>query len=222
MTALAGAAVAAGVATTPLAMLDPVMGVVGLGGAAGSFGRATLAILAGGTIAGSGVAIQGWRTVVGWARRRANAHPDAPACRPIRASEDLGRPLALTFHGGTEPARSEVLSPEADRDLPLDLDTPLSTFDPGAMLAQPLAPAVAVPSLTGRPAVLAPGERFDSYALTPPVPARERVVPSPEQSIALLRARLDRRRRPRLPATNLHERPSVDETLQRLRQLAGG
>ena len=82
--------------------------------------------------------------------RRADAHPDAPARRPLSAAE-----LAVL------PGLPE---PEADplaRELPRDLDTPLSALDPRAIPPRPRPAVRAV-------ATLAPGERLETFRLTPP------------------------------------------------------
>jgi hypothetical protein len=82
--------------------------------------------------------------------RRADAHPDAPARRPLSAAE-----LAVL------PGLPE---PEADplaRELPRDLDTPLAALDPRAIPPRPRPAVRAV-------ATLAPGERLETFRLTPP------------------------------------------------------
>ena len=79
--------------------------------------------------------------------RRADAHPDAPARRPLSATRELGTPFlevranrpsgALSGTGADEP----VIAPEQparERDLPVDLDTPLAAFDPYAIPAKPI------------------------------------------------------------------------------------
>lgn len=107
---LAGVGVAVGIATAPSATLDAAMARSGLPqllSAAeppvGLTGRIVLALAAGGLIA-----------ALGWSRlllslrptrarvkadmpsvRRADAHPDAPPRRPIRAAADLGAPLPI-------------------------------------------------------------------------------------------------------------------------------
>lgn len=115
--------------------------------------------------------------------RRADAHPDAPARRPIRALEDLGDPL---------PMRSRTIvrtaEPGDERTLPVDLDTPLAVMDPGAILAAPHEPVRPVAPLV-RPAPVAE----DAFTLVPirraaRTPARE---PMPS-SVAGLIERLER------------------------------
>ncbi|WP_179187100.1 hypothetical protein [Sphingomonas sp. TZW2008] len=81
--------------------------------------------------------------------RRADAHPDAPPRRPIRASEDLGPPLPIA----APPPSGRV--PEPERPLPADLDLPLAAFDPIAMPDAPLAPTPTVAPLVVLPPVTA-------------------------------------------------------------------
>lgn len=89
--------------------------------------------------------------------RRADAHPDAPARRPIRAMEDLGDPLPMRTRAIVKPTDDG-----AERTLPADLDTPLAAMDPGAILAAPQEPVRPVPPLA-RPT---PVEE-DTFALVP-------------------------------------------------------
>lgn len=151
--------------------------------------------------------------------RRADAHPDAPARRPIFAEQDLGEPfLAIRA------ADSEATVPDADRaleeqGLPGDLDLPLAAFDPAAVPDQPREPVRAVPSLA-RPAPLAPGERIATFA-PDPVPGIGPVA-EPASLDTLLR-RLEesaRRRLPQRPAPIPNPHGSLEETLTSLRRLA--
>ena len=68
--------------------------------------------------------------------RRADAHPDAPPRKPMSAA-DLGTPM---MEVGVGTARDE-------RAIPVDLDLPLASFDPAAILPAPMAPARPVSSL---------------------------------------------------------------------------
>ncbi|MEG3083496.1 hypothetical protein U1707_07570 [Sphingomonas sp. PB2P12] len=68
--------------------------------------------------------------------RRADAHPDAPPRKPMSAA-DLGTPM---MEVGVGTARDE-------RAIPVDLDLPLASFDPAAILPAPMAPARRVSSL---------------------------------------------------------------------------
>ena len=131
--------------------------------------------------------------------RRADAHPDAPPRRPIRATEELAPP--------PPPVR-----PPVPRDLPADLDQPLAAFDPAAIPPVPREPVRAVAALApkiARPALIDPGERFESFELKP----------SGDTTIAALLDRLERGAQrvtaPRQPA-------NLDATLGMLRRLATG
>lgn len=105
--------------------------------------------------------------------RRADAHPDAPPRRPMTAA-DLGTPLM------------EVGMPPVVQPLPRDLDQPLAAFDPVALQAG----SRAVPAL-------APGERIDTFPLTPPpppsvaVPRPSKREPASAQTIEALLRRLE-------------------------------
>lgn len=116
--------------------------------------------------------------------RRADAHPDAPARRPIRAMEDLGDPLPIR-------SRSILKTSEhtAERTLPTDLDTPLAAMDPGAILAAPQEPVRPVAPLA-RPVPVAE----DAFALVPiRRAAREKPVREPMPvTVAGLLDRLER------------------------------
>jgi hypothetical protein len=84
--------------------------------------------------------------------RRADAHPDAPARRPLFANRDLGtpfldvranRPVHVTADLPEAAEQADVESalapPPAERAIPADLDTPLAAFDPDAIPASPVA-----------------------------------------------------------------------------------
>ena len=86
--------------------------------------------------------------------RRADAHPDAPARRPISAS-DLGVPMPPVQ---AAPAPAPVVQP-----IPADLDQPLAEFDPGAILPVPKEPVRPVTPL--KAPALAEGERIASVEL---------------------------------------------------------
>ncbi|ONF95758.1 hypothetical protein [Sphingomonas jeddahensis] len=73
--------------------------------------------------------------------RRADAHPDHPPRRPIRAEEDLGPPLPIIT---VAPARGV---PEPEQPLPADLDQRLASFDPISIPDVPREPCRAVPPL---------------------------------------------------------------------------
>ncbi|MES2043046.1 MAG: hypothetical protein V4475_04170 [Pseudomonadota bacterium] len=98
--------------------------------------------------------------------RRADAHPDAPARRPLSAVRDLGTPFLevraerpvhmdasddevvemLPVEAGAEVVDHEASEPEAEseswlapdeRSLPADLDQPLAAFDPASIPDDP-------------------------------------------------------------------------------------
>ena len=71
------------------------------------------------------------------------------------------------------------VSPPAPQPLPADLDQPLSAFDPAAIPDIPLAPPPPLAPLVRAPVkpLLAEGERFETFELTPPV--RPPVPPKP-------------------------------------------
>ncbi|MDB5705873.1 MAG: hypothetical protein JWN66_2989 [Sphingomonas bacterium] len=113
--------------------------------------------------------------------RRADAHPDAPSRRPLSANRELGTPFLEVraerpVHArAEEPEIPEIeaprLEPVMERDLPADLDTPLAAFDPRAIPDEPAdwfpppAPLLQKP----RQQVFDPGERFETFELTPMV-----------------------------------------------------
>jgi hypothetical protein len=63
--------------------------------------------------------------------RRADAHPDAPARRPVFANSDLGTPF-LDVKADAKPmtlAEAMAIEPATEeRDLPADLDTPMASY----------------------------------------------------------------------------------------------
>ncbi|NTS64838.1 hypothetical protein HRV97_06660 [Sphingomonas sp. HHU CXW] len=160
---LVGLGVAIGIVTVPSDVLNAAVDRGGfatvLPAAAspiGATGRTLIALLAGLLIAACGFAPQLKAMLVervdAFARRpraaapgeedapivrRADAHPDAPPRRPIRAASDLGDPLPIF---GEEDRRSAPLPPPLERSLPDDLDRPLADFDPAAVPLRPMAP----------------------------------------------------------------------------------
>ena len=80
--------------------------------------------------------------------RRADAHPDAPPRRPIRAGDDLGAPLPIRTISVTRGV------PELEQPLPYDLDQPLAPFDPVAIPDVPREPVRAVAPLVPTPPVV--------------------------------------------------------------------
>jgi hypothetical protein len=125
--------------------------------------------------------------------RRADAHPDAPARRPMTAA-DLGLPLM------------EVVMPTGpERPIPADLDLPLAAFDPAALLQVPLEPARPVAPLVVErapeptPAPVVAIEQPE--AVVEPTPMVRRPAPAPTPA-------------PAAP-------PTIESLLQRLEQGAG-
>jgi len=77
--------------------------------------------------------------------RRADAHPDAPPRRPVFANRDLGTPfLEVTAESSLPMSVADVVAyvPPVieERDIPADLDTPLSTY------RSPLDPPLPAPA----------------------------------------------------------------------------
>ncbi|NYD90621.1 hypothetical protein [Sphingomonas melonis] len=143
--------------------------------------------------------------------RRADAHPDAPARRPMSAA-DLGTPLPPPVPSAIEtvPDESdEVISGSDDgaagtplpveQPIPADLDLPLAAFHPGALPDVPREPVR--PVLPLRPPAAASEEpsRESSDPVEPPAPTAS--SPPPEApSIESLLDRLERSTRRRLRA----------------------
>ncbi|AXJ94649.1 MULTISPECIES: hypothetical protein [unclassified Sphingomonas] len=123
--------------------------------------------------------------------RRADAHPDAPARRPMSAA-DLGAPMPPP----TEPrAVTAPPPPPAERDIPADLDQPLAAFHPGAVPDVPREPLRPVAPLRPRVA-LAEGERIDTVEL----PRNPDAAPESPSIESLLRRLEQGARRPPLRA----------------------
>jgi hypothetical protein len=148
--------------------------------------------------------------------RRADAHPDAPPRAPLIATLELGTPFL--------DVRAKALPPR-ERDIPRNLEAPLSAYDPAAILDQPVAPVPPVAPLFRKPA-LDNGERFESFDLPrpAPLPLDERPIAAPrtEATIHALLERLERgvaRRAELAPATSEPE-SQLQDTLSELRQLA--
>ncbi|MEG3125558.1 hypothetical protein [Sphingomonas sp. GB1N7] len=129
--------------------------------------------------------------------RRADAHPDAPARRPLFANSDLGTPfldVRAPVHIVAEEIAAVVAVPElptppivepvvrmppVEAALPADLDQPLAAFDPQAIPDQPIAwfvpprptPPAAPFVQPDRPQTFTSSERFETFELKP-VPAK--------------------------------------------------
>jgi hypothetical protein len=232
VTVLAGIGIAAGLATAPAETLNAVVERSGLPAILpaaappiGVTGRSVLALVAGGLFAMLGFVGILKRAVFAAgpsaeplpAIRRADAHPDAPPRRPIRASEDLGVPLPMldddepfvrpalrpVSRMDTEMAEPRIAKasapvaepssplPPLERALPRDLDLPLSFYDPGAVPAAPMPPVRPVAPLVKRPAPPEePAERIETFELTPMT--RPALVPASDESISSLLDRLER------------------------------
>lgn len=180
--------------------------------------------------------------------RRADAHPDAPARRPLFANSDLGTPfldVRAPVHLVAEdiaetlpvPAPPPIVAPvvrmpPVEAPLPVDLDQPLAAFDPHAIPDQPIAwfvpprptPPVALVIQPERPQTFTPGERFETFELKP-VPAKPaRSEFDASASIHSLLDRLEKsvaRREPEVVAPIVPPRhDSLQEALTTLRRLA--
>lgn len=142
--------------------------------------------------------------------RRADAHPDAPARAPLLATRDLGTPFL------------EVRAPApVERDLPRDLDAPLSAFDPHAIPEVPAEPIRAIAPLHAvpNPAVPEDGERFEAFELRPPVPQPLSQPPiAAPRTDATIHALLDRLERG--VSTRTPSGAAPGDALNELRRLA--
>ncbi|OYY65234.1 hypothetical protein [Sphingomonas sp. 28-62-11] len=195
--------------------------------------------------------------------RRADAHPDAPSRRPVFANRDLGTPfleVRARHPSDNEQTARQALPmssvpmtpPIADGpiDLPVDLDMPLSAYDPAAIgqampfvpepLSQHQAQPLVAPSLVSSPSrqqIFEPSERFETFELTPmvraepvspPEPRREPRDPRDTQAtITALLERLergvtDRHGRPPAPAVkrDTESQDGLQDTLGTLRRMA--
>lgn len=159
--------------------------------------RVALALLGGGACAGfAWLALYlafGQRTVTpsDFAALLRVRKPTEPPRPPLFANRDLGTPFldvkaaAPVRHFAAEdfdPAPLPIAVP-IERALPLDLDQPLAAFDPAAILDLPLAPSAPVAPLAApkpvespypaqtappsRPQLIDPGDRFETFELTP-------------------------------------------------------
>lgn len=234
-----GIAAVVAVAEPPLGTTARLVLILLIGGGLGAllwfatfllFGPRVLAITPRGAVSESGA--PAWRPLL----RRGDAHPDAPARRPVFAQRDLGTPfLDIRAHKEagdgpapeTAPAADDVtaLLPEAaaaaatvravagepgppvdavqhataalvERDLPVDLNARLAEYDPDAMRPAPGASFSPRLVRARQAADLAPGERLETFELTPMV-RPEPSAPAPasppaSSSIAALLERLER------------------------------
>lgn len=153
--------------------------------------------------------------------RRGDAHPDAPPRAPLFAHRDLGTPF-LDIHArmvaGPLDAPVGAL-PDDERAVPDDLDLPLSAFDPDAFAAANGAP-VPLPRF-------APGERIETFELTPIVRGRPDPVavptplrPAARDTEATITALLERLERGVSNRTDRSPRASADAAVSSLRRFA--
>ena len=141
--------------------------------------------------------------------RRADSHPDAPARRPLFANTDLGTPFlevrARAKHADADVIESvpvvevkAIAPPPPERPLPVDLDQPLAAFDPAAVPEEPIDWFPPPAQLLPRRQTFDPGERFETFPLTPPAPVAapvsspEAVRRDPSETIHALLDRLER------------------------------
>lgn len=168
--------------------------------------------------------------------RRADAHPDAPARRPVLATRDLGTPFLEVRAKKKAKAEPAPIIRE-EQPLPADLDAPLSAYDPTAIPVFAAEPVRPVASLFKKPPPPRdPAERIETFELTPAVRPAPRVAPwypgasaaapiAAPRTDATIHALLDRLERgvarresvtpPPPPAP-----PSLQDTLAELRKLA--
>ncbi|MEG3088754.1 hypothetical protein [Sphingomonas sp. PB4P5] len=177
--------------------------------------------------------------------RRADAHPDAPPRRPLFATQDLGTPF-LDVRAPVQDVVEHMATPATlERDLPADLDQPLSAFDPAAIPHTPIAPSAPIAPMAApgplplrRPQMFDERERFETFALTPIVreaePAPEpafaatpirpvapvRAEFDPSASIHALLDRLEKGVTSRAPSPRVAREESLQESLASLRKLA--
>ncbi len=134
--------------------------------------------------------------------RRADSHPDAPARRPLFANTDLGTPF-LEVRARPVHIDAAVIAPNpaaapVEQPLPTDLDQPLAAYDPAAVPEAPRAwfPAPVELNTPKRRQTFDPGERFETFPLTPMVrpapPPHDEVGPATADPAETVHALLDR------------------------------
>ena len=175
--------------------------------------------------------------------RRADAHPDAPARRPVFANSDLGTPFLDVKAEPLGEAEAEVA---VARHVPADLDTPIADYwipdnaplldvEPESVFPPILLPQVEsavvpmedaapepapVPTLTPVSAPrFAPHERIETFGLTVASSEDEPSTPLPQATIHDLLERLERGVK-RQPETDAPREQTLEETLDALRALA--
>jgi hypothetical protein len=146
---LAGIGVAAGIATAPGATLDAVIGRSHLAdilpqaaAPIGVTGRSLIALAVGGLVAALGLLATLIPVRPAPYRRRADAHPDAPVCRPLRPSEELDGALPIEAE---ETAEAPLLRRETPDAVTLvAVESPIAE-DEDFVGALPIAPEPPVP-----------------------------------------------------------------------------
>jgi hypothetical protein len=173
--------------------------------------------------------------------RRADAHPVAPARRPLFANTDLGTPFLDVRAPAVPVTAPAAVEPPVERPLPVDLEQPLAAYGRVAVPETPLSGS-STPAREGpvtilpaeRPQTFDPGERFETFPLTPmvrstPQPVAEAPVPpvaparaDPSDTIHALLDRLERVVGQRPPATPPPPQETLEDTLAVLRRMATG
>jgi hypothetical protein len=166
--------------------------------------------------------------------RRADAHPDAPARRPVLATRDLGTPF-LEVRAKTKAKAEPAPKPPEAQPIPADLDAPLSAYDPTAIPVFAAEPVRPVAPLFKKPAPLRdPAERIETFELTPAVRPAPRIAdwypgpstpkpiaaPRTDATIHALLDRLERGVARREAAAPPPPPPSLQDTLAELRKMA--
>lgn len=157
-----------------LAAAEPPLGVTA---------RIALGLILGGGFAGFvwlGLTLLGGDRPLNLARagallRRGDVHPDAPPRPPLFAARDLGTPFLevkapVETDDELDLAAFEPVARPVEQPLPRDLNQPMAAFDPAALPAEPLPVPGHVAPLAAplpRPALIDPGDRFETFELTP-------------------------------------------------------
>jgi len=131
--------------------------------------------------------------------RRADAHPDCPPRRPIRADEDLGPPLPIIT---VAPSRGV---PELEQPLPADLEQRLAAFDPISIPDVPRDPIRAVPPLV---TIVVPAREYDDEAIEPV--AEEPILQYPAEAPEMEPV-LEEQREPVVPSATTAETNDIDQ-----------
>lgn len=157
--------------------------------------------------------------------RRADAHPDAPARRPVFANSDLGTPFLDVKAAPVddfEPWLEGAVIVSAACDVPADLDTPIAAYRTPDDLPLPDSDPEPepLPMLTPVSAPrFAPHERIETFGLGAPQDD-EPSAPLPQATIHDLLERLERGVARRQPDAEPKREQTLEETLDALRALA--